>query len=205
MDIHLTYVNQSDDVDDTEVVVFARNPGGIGELPVAWLVIQQCGRGDSHPFVYSDSSAVGAVDSFGNQTALLPSEPGQAFAMTRAPSGDVLAATGSSAQWPSIGVANHLPTGTIDAYLYKDAQPCLAKTGLAPGETAVFSPPTQLWFLAASQVQQGQIMNSALVEQSNPFEVELAGVASADIVLTGGGAGPDAKPFVFTLTNVVKA
>ncbi len=59
MDIHLTYVNQSDDVNATEVVVFARNPGSMNELPVAWLVIQQCGRGDSHPFVYSEPGRPG--------------------------------------------------------------------------------------------------------------------------------------------------
>lgn len=205
MDIHLTFINQSDDVDNSQIVVFARNTGGFDELPVAWLVIQNCGRGDRHPFVYPDSMAVGAADSFGNYTPMLTAEAGQAFAMTRAPSGDVLSATGASAAWPSIEVANHLPGGTIDAFVYKNGQPCLAKTGLTPGQTAVFDPPAQLWFLVASQVEQGAVMSSALVEESKPFEVSLAGIASADIVLTGGGAGPDSKPFVFTLTNVVKA
>jgi hypothetical protein len=51
---------------------------------------------------------------------------------------------------------------------------------------------------------QGQVMNSATVSQIST-ELSLLGVRSADIVMTGGGPGPNATPFQFTLSNVVKA
>jgi hypothetical protein len=205
VDIHLNFINQSDDVDNTQIVVFAPSHIGMGDLPIAWLVIQNCGRGDRHPFVYPVTSGVVAADSYGNYSPELAAGGGEAFAMVRDPSGDVLKATGRSNFFPHIEVANQLPNGTIDAYLYKDGQPCLAKMGLSPGQSVVFEPPAQLWFLPASQVQQGEVMNSALIEGRPPFEVTLAGIASADIVMTGGGAGPDSKPFSFVLQNVVPA
>jgi hypothetical protein len=36
-------------------------------------------------------------------------------------------------------------------------------------------------------------------------EISLEGIASADIVMTGGGSGSSAQPFVFSLQNVVTA
>ena len=45
-------------------------------------------------------------------------------------------------------------------------------------------------------------MNSAILSDINT-ELSLLGIQSADIVMTGGGAGPQATPFEFTLENVV--
>jgi hypothetical protein len=38
--------------------------------------------------------------------------------------------------------------------------------------------------------------------QHADFELSLLGVSSADIIMTGGGPGPNAATFSFTLTNV---
>jgi hypothetical protein len=45
-------------------------------------------------------------------------------------------------------------------------------------------------------------MNSAVISDINT-ELSLLGVASADIVMTGGGAGTSAAPYQFRLANVV--
>lgn len=44
-------------------------------------------------------------------------------------------------------------------------------------------------------------MNSAIISQINS-EINLFGISSADIVMTGGGPGKDSKPFSFTLENI---
>ena len=44
-------------------------------------------------------------------------------------------------------------------------------------------------------------MNSAIISNINT-ELSLLGIASADIVMTGGGPGPNSTPFQFTLENV---
>jgi hypothetical protein len=46
------------------------------------------------------------------------------------------------------------------------------------------------------------VMNSAIMSCVNT-ELSLLGIASADIVLTGGGPGRDSSPFQFSLENVV--
>ena len=46
------------------------------------------------------------------------------------------------------------------------------------------------------------MMNSAIIGDINT-EISLLGVASADIVMTGGGPGQNATAFQFTLENVV--
>ncbi len=60
---------------------------------------------------------------------------------------------------------------------------------------------TTIWIGAVSQVDEGQVMNSAILSDINT-EISLLGIVSADIVTTGGGAGPTSTPFVFTLENV---
>ncbi len=47
-------------------------------------------------------------------------------------------------------------------------------------------------------------MSPAVVASTNT-EFSLLGIASADIVMTGGGSGLDARPFEFNIENVVVA
>jgi hypothetical protein len=54
----------------------------------------------------------------------------------------------------------------------------------------------------ASHVQQGDAMSSAIISAINT-EINLQGIASADIVMTGGGSGAEAMPFEFKLENIV--
>jgi hypothetical protein len=57
MDIHLNFINDSNDMNNSEIVVFQKNAAtDFDELAVAWLVIKYCGQGDNHPFVYPPAS-----------------------------------------------------------------------------------------------------------------------------------------------------
>jgi hypothetical protein len=67
MDIKLNFINDSNDVNNSEIVIFAKNEAtDVQETAVAWQVIRNCGRGDNHPFVYPMMTQVGASDSWGN-------------------------------------------------------------------------------------------------------------------------------------------
>jgi molybdopterin biosynthesis enzyme MoaB len=50
--------------------------------------------------------------------------------------------------------------------------------------------------------EQGQVIDSAIISQVNT-EISLTGIASADIVMTGGGTGPGATAYMFSLQNIV--
>ena len=205
MDIHLNFINHSNDANNSEVVIFARNvAANFAETAVAWTVIQNCGQGDNHPFVYPMTTQVGASDSWGNFTPQLNAANGQQFSMVLELSGDVLRESGSGASPNEIEVLNNLPKGAIDAGIYKSGKLYAQETAIAPQQKAVFQFKPTIWIGVASQVVQGEVMNSAIVSEINT-EISLLGIASADIVMTGGGPGAESTPFEFTLQNVVFA
>lgn len=203
--IKLNFINQSNDQNNSQIVVFQKNVAtNFDEIAVAWQVIKNCGVGSHHPFVYPIESAVAAEDSDGNITPLINAYNGQAFHMIRDNTGDVLKYFGASANPKEIEIRNDLVLGSIDAQIYKDGKLLAVKTGVAPGQKAVFEFKPTIWIGVVSEMEQGQVMNSAILNTVNT-ELSLLGIASADIVMTGGGPGSSATPFMFALENVVMA
>ncbi len=104
-------------------------------------------------------------------------------------SGDTLAYVGGGTNPTEVQVANNLQTGAINASIYKGGKMLALKTSIAPKQKAVFQFKPTIWIGVTSEVEQGQVMNSAIISSINT-EMSLLGIASADIVLTGGGPGP---------------
>ncbi|HTF04963.1 MAG TPA: hypothetical protein VK826_13140 [Bacteroidia bacterium] len=203
--VKLNFINQSNDVNNSEVVIFQKNVvPGYEEIAVAWTVIQNCGQGDNHPFDYPFQSYVTAADSYGNYEPLLLANPGDAFQMVLNNSGDRLEAAGSANSAQEIDVKNNLAQGSISAWIYKAGKPLAVKTNIVPGQMAAFNFKPTIFIGVASQVEEGEVMNSAIISQINT-EISLLGIASADIIMTGGGAGTGSVPFQFTLQNVKMA
>lgn len=202
MDVQLNFINQSADSNNSQIVIFQKNVAtGYEEIAVAWKVIQYCGYGDNHPFVYPTTMQVCASDSYGNYTPRLNAQPGDGFQVSLTSSGDMLTKSGKSNYPTEVQVANNLPQGAINANIYKDSTLLATKTTIAPGQMAAFEFLPTIWIGAVSQVTQSQVMDSAIVDQVNT-ELSLLGIASADIVMTGGGPGKGSMPFAFTLQNI---
>lgn len=202
MTIRLNFINDSNDSNNTEVLIFQKNVAtNVDELAVAWRVIRYCGQGDNHPFLFPMSLEVGASDSYGNYTPRLHAENGQLFQMALTASGDQLIAAGRGSSSSEVQVLNALPKGAINASIYRDGKLLAIKTSIAPQQKAAFEFKPTIWIGVASQIEEGQVMNSAILSSINT-EISLLGIAGADIVMTGGGSGPAATPFVFTLQNV---
>lgn len=205
MDIKLNFINQSNDTNNSKVVIFQKNVAtDFDELPVAWHVIQHCGRNETHPFTYPMPMAVSSSDSWGNYTPHLDAAHGQAFAVSMTPSGDSLSYHGPASSPNEVEVINDLTRGAISASIYKSGKLLATRTGLAPMQKAVFQFKPTIWVGVASDVVEGEVLNSAILSDINT-EISLFGIASADIVMTGGGTGPDATPFTFALANTVMA
>jgi hypothetical protein len=203
MDIELKFINRSNDVADSQVMIFQKNLAADDPI-VAWRVIENCGPGEYHPFTYSMDLGVTSTDRWGNYTPMLPAREGQLYEVKRDMSGEALALAGPASSPAEIQVVNALPDGVVGAHLYRGKHLVALKTNLAPGQKAVFQFKPTLWIGLASQVEQGDRLNSAALADINT-ELSLLGVASADIVMTGGGAGPAATAFEFRLENVVMA
>jgi len=204
--IKLNFINRSNDANNSQVVIFQKNVSGIADdTAVAWKVIKNCGTGDNHPFQFPFEFMINASDSWGNYTPQLPAPGGSAFEMILNPSGDILRQSSTPAEAPnSVEVRNALNMGAISAYCYLDGSLCAQKTGIAPGSKAVFSFKTTLWIGVVSEMEEGAVMNSAVISSLNT-ELNLLGIAAADIVMTGGGTGESAEPFRFTFENIVFA
>ncbi len=205
MDIKLNFINSSNDLNNSHVVVFQKNvAANFGELAVAWTVIEECGQGDNHPFDYPMAMQISASDSHGNFAPQLVSHPGQAFQVTLNQSGHALSAVGAATSPTAVQVNNNLKQGAISACIYRNGKLLAHKTGVAPQQTANFEFKPSIWIGAVPQVAEGEVMNSAVMSQVNT-EISLLGISSADIVMTGGGPGETSTPFMFSLQNVVMA
>ncbi|MFM0097281.1 hypothetical protein PQQ87_16835 [Paraburkholderia nemoris] len=205
MDIQLNFVNRSNDANNSNIVIFQKNVAtDFDELAIAWKVIRNCGQGDNHPFKFPMTMSVSASDSYGNYMPQQTATNGQVFQIVRSTSGDVLTLGTDPGNSSEVQVRNDLPNGATNATIYKDGSPLATKTSIAPGQKAVFQFKPTLWIGVASQIEQGALLNSAVISDINT-ELSLLGIASADIVLTGGGPGPRSLPFTFRLEHVVMA
>lgn len=200
--INLTLYNNSNETDNAEVVIFQKNVAtNYDELVVAWKVIKNLGQTNYHPFTYSLEMQVSANDSYGNYTPNLVAYPGQMFEMVKNKTGDVLRNSGKSTSPNEVQVLNGLESGAIGASIYRDGRVLATKTAFAPEQKAVFEFKPTIWIGVASQIQEGQFMDSAVISNINT-ELSLLGIKSADIVWTGGGPGVTSMPYRFTLQNV---
>ncbi|MBC9910282.1 hypothetical protein [Chitinophaga varians] len=204
-DIKLNLINRSNDRNNSSIVIFQRNEAtSFNELAVAWQVVKNLGQGWSHPFAYPMGMAVAASDSWGNYSPLKAAENGQQFQVVRDPSGDILKYTGQATSQNEVEVLNALDQGAVNANVYRDGKLLATKTAIAPGQKATFQFRPTIWIGVVSQVEEGQLINSAILQQINT-ELSLFGIASADIVMTGGGPGASSTPFEFTLQNILYA
>jgi hypothetical protein len=205
VDIELNFINMSNDQIGSEIVIFQKNVAtGYKELPVAWHVIRNCGFGNNHPFSYPETMQVTVNDSYGNYTPKLDAEPGQQFAVALTGSGQSLVLDGAAGSHSEVQVVNRLAQGAINASIFKKGALLATTRSLAPKQMAGFAFAPTLWIGAVSWVDQGEVMSAAMVDEIDT-ELSLLGVRSADIVMTGGGPGPQSTALTFTLQNVVRA
>lgn len=204
-DVRLNFINQSNDCNNSDVVIFSQNVAtGFAEVAIAWRVIRNCGQGWSHPFVFPRTMSVAVSDSWGNYSPQQAAQPGELFSAVATPSGDNLISAGVANSPREVQVLNALPMGAINAHIFRDGLLFAQKTSIAPQQKAVFEFKPTIWIGVVSQVDQGQVMDAAILSNINT-EISLLGIASADIVMTGGGPGAQSTPFMFTLQNVVMA
>jgi len=200
MDIEITFINNSDDMNNSEVVIFQKNVAtNFEENAIAWKVIKNCGRNWSHQFTYPMEFQVAAADSYGNVSDLQDAVNGQKWDVIRSASGDVLKLdTDPAAGNDEVEVKNALSTSAIDAQIYKSGSLLATKTGVSPGEKAVFEFEPYIYVGVNAQVQESQTINSAILSDINQ-KFSLLGLSKANLIMTGGGTGVNATPFKFDL------
>ncbi len=204
MKVDLTFYNRSNDGNNSQVVLLQKNAClSLDYNTVAWKVITNCSTGSSHRFNYPFANQVSASDSWGNETRKLTAFPGERFAMEMIPSGSQLIPKGDASSSDEIQLINNLHCGAISANIYKDNRLIARHSTISPEQMASFRLEHYLYCGTASQIEEGAILDSAIITQINT-QISLIGVASADLIMIGGGNDIMAKPFNFYLENVVR-
>lgn len=203
MDVQLTFINRSATPGKLRILIFVKNAAtGWDDVATAWLVFES-GQGERYPFVFPAAISIAASDSFGNFTPQLPAQPGDRFEMTLTGSGAQLARAGVSAERDQVQMVNGLPRGAINASIYKDGRLLAVKYGVVPQQRAAFAFEPVLWITVAQEVEAGDPVDSAITQGATALS--LLGVASADIVLSGGGdTASRMAAYRFSLENVVR-
>ncbi|MCH9639613.1 MAG: hypothetical protein K0U40_08980 [Betaproteobacteria bacterium] len=202
-DIQLNLINQAGDVNNSDYVIFQKNAAtDVNVQSVAWIVVKNLGHSDNHPFIYPMEFFVSSKDSDGNYMPQIAAQNGDTYEVAMARSGHVLRNFPTPAANPTeVEVWNNLSLGAVDAQIYRDGKLLATKINVAPGSKANFQFLPKIFIGTVSQVNQGTVMNSNVTVQYLT-ELDLLGVSSADIIVSGGGAGPNATAFKFTLANV---
>ncbi|WP_068475037.1 hypothetical protein [Saccharicrinis aurantiacus] len=189
-EIKITYTNKSMNKDLPTVFVFTKN-----EIPtfdalkegVAWRIIPDIGRGSSSSFVFPISTEVGATWQEGvNKTQILLSDIGKRYTVSKNDTGIVLAQNGNASDTKSIEVNNdaNIPDG-VSASLYKDNKLMMTKKIVGYGQKATFVLKPKLYWGIASEIQEGELINSAVLNTDHFFEQDLEGVSEVNISLNG--------------------
>lgn len=197
MDIEITFINQSNDPDNAEVVVFQKNIAANSDAAaVAWRVLKGAGRGWKNKFFYPMNFYVGAQDSWGNVSDLQLAATGQRWDVVRSSSGDILELDPMGASsFSEVEIKNCLPQGSVDAQIYKDRRLLAVKTGVSPQQKAVFEFKPTIWVGVVAGIEEGDIMNSAILSTIHA-EISMVGITKADLIMTGGGAMPIKFSFI---------
>lgn len=202
--IKLNFINSSNDKNNSSIVIFQKNVAtGFDEIAVAWKVIKNCTTGSHHKLEFPLDLQLSAADAWGNEL-ITPVDVGNGnkYQIYKDLSGNQLRYVGPGSRTKEVQLKNSLNEGSIDARIFRDGKLLALKTGVSPDQKAVFEFKPSIWIGVASQIEEGDIIDSANIPDVNT-EINLLGIKAADIVMKGGGTGEKATKFEFVLENVI--
>ncbi|MET0393940.1 MAG: hypothetical protein ABW019_12400 [Chitinophagaceae bacterium] len=200
----LNFINRSKDSNDSQILLFQKNEAMPGAAAVSWRVIADCKPGQSASFKFSRDLTIAASDSYGTFTEQQPAANRQRFTLTKDATGTKVLTADDSGHPRSISFVNDLEKDPANVNLYRNGRLVAIAAGVASGREVAFGLSDSLWIGAVTLVEEGVILHPAIIDSIRQ-KLILTNIASADLVMSGGGVGPGAKPFEFALENVVYA
>ncbi len=189
-DVKITYVNHSGNQDNPTVFLFTKN-----EVPtfdvlrdgVAWRTFERIGRGSSATAVFPINTEVSASwDGGCCRTALLTASIGGSYTVAKDSTGIVLTKEGNAGNTRSIDVVNGVQVdGGICVNLYKDGHIMMTKQIVAYDQKATFVLHPKLYWGLASEIQEGELLNSAVLDSASFYELDLEGLTEVTVGLYG--------------------
>lgn len=202
MKIRLRFLNLSHDVNHPRVFLFQRNYAMTREEEVIpWKVIERCGFGWFHPFTFSTAASVVVHDGNGVYTPVLSAERALCLRVWRDLTGRLAVEVLPSESLTRIDVTNGTRRGALQACVLRDGRLLALQDAILPGQVASFDLRASIVAGADCSVVEGEKLPMTSAAEFYD-ELDLNGVASADLVMNGGGPGADSTPLRFSLRNV---
>ncbi|SHO58907.1 hypothetical protein [Vibrio quintilis] len=193
---HIKFINKSMNRNLPQVFITANNEiSAFNSLVdgIAWRVIKKIGRGSIANFYFDTDFTIRAGwDNGVNLTRLLPAIPGKKYEVTQDDTGVVLEEMGNSADQNIIELVNNICVDNgLLAQLYNDNKIIMGKKIVGYKQSAVFKPARKLYWGLASEICEGKGLasESAILNTSDLFELDLDGVSEVLVSLNGNARG----------------
>lgn len=194
--IRLNFVNNSSDQNNNSIVIFTKSNDS--NPAKAWLVLPNTTSGSRIPFTFDLTHEVTTTDGNGNFSPAIEASEGERFhIVSRDNSAPVMRFKSPSANPNWLEFENNLDDGVVRVVIYKNGRVYQEERGLMPGKVADFDLEPYLWCAVAEGINEGDNVPQSVVDDAI-IKLDLTGIVSADIVMTGGGD----KPYIFTLQDV---
>lgn len=201
MQIKLNFINRSSATNNPRLAIFQQSNGGASGEPgaLAWRMIGSRAIDDPGPFLLPLQAQAGGLG------ADYPPQLGAAArnmdlemdmdmdAILRRNRDAIEAAEARGNRQAEPG----------NASLDSNAMAPVATTTAEPLQDAVSASAPTIRISAVSAMPAGEAMAPAPLSPVDT-ELSLLGIASADVVITGGGCGPSSTPISFHLENIVR-
>lgn len=190
--IKLAFHNESNLEGTPRIVLFQKHLiGGAAGDTIAWKVFENLGKGDYHPFQFTVVPQMSVIDSSGTQIGAVVDVPYSQSYIVKDNVGQI---TNVPLTVPLI---NGFRKGIIRAEIFRGGNLLAASNRIAPKESVVFQFDQVLWVGLSDNLNQGDVMKD-MTQAKFHTGLNLEGINSAEIVMTGGGA----RPLAFNLRNV---
>jgi hypothetical protein len=179
-------------------VVFFEPPGFFDSqtVRVPWYLIEHCSYYFSHPFRYDFSLTMHLRDDWGNYSPPVKAQPGMCYTISGKKAKLHLKGPGNPDE---IKIHNESDEDAPGIVFKRGGNDTAIRTHLAPGESFSFRIPHTLLARKVSGTHDLLVQQFQDPRYCSP--IELKGIQTADLVLTGGGSGAFAKKYSFTLQN----
>jgi len=193
--IFLRYINQSDTVGPVDIITFQKNVAiGFSADSVAWRIVS-LSQNESESTTYDRRLQLGYDNP--DDVTIVNASPGNLYGLNN---GIYYAGPGSSgSEIQTINTNDY----SVDVKIYRSGK-LLSMQSADDNETSDFQFSPTIWIGVVSEISEGSVIDEAVMSEINT-EISLLGIKSADIVMTGGGVGPSATPYSFSLQNITFA
>ncbi len=202
-DINILFVNQSNDRDNSNVLVFMKpTESNFAAQSTAWQIIKDIGYNCWHKFTYTlNTSVIALWDGGKSGTFPIDTANGKTYALKQTKGGFSLEENGNGNTPNEFDVINKVsvPNG-VSVIAFKDGNPILTKQTVAKGEKAEFVFHPKLYFGVSSEYQVGDVISSAVMSEDFK-EVSLEGLKSATVTMRGNAA----KGYTFEVSEQIPA